>query len=746
MKETPQMSSLPSSLKAVVIYREGALCTRTVTLSPGSERSVRLGGLPLSLEPGSLRAKVTKGDGLRVLDVRPQFDVELADEVNVPEEQKALEAAEEALERLRVRRDRVDTEISELENLRPRFLEPRRGEPPREAPVEAMLALGDFTEARLAGRIEERRSLDRQLEDAQRELELRQRRLHEASTARRTERARLSRVAVVTLSGPVEAPAELSLEYLVPGARWAPNYALRLEKGMTGGTLQLRASVAQATGEDWTGVSLALSTASLSRRADLPELRALKIGRRQEPPPRSGWREPPPGLDELFEAYDNAMSGLPQPPRPSVVAQAPMRPQPKPSARAETAKKGAARGGGGARSGAAVGFAAPGGAPMAGAPPPPPPAPMAMPAASMAAPMAPMAKSVAAPPMARRARAQERRDEYEEETAVELAEEPAAPEEGGYGGDFADLGGLSDAPGPMPAAGLEGALMDYSRLVMLGVSGSNRGRLSPGSPWDFAFVAGISVQIDVVMAAVSRAISSANSVRGLPLPSNCRDVQAINSFDYRYDCAAPVDVPSTGKWTTVPVMTCNVGLTPEYVCVPSVEAKVYRTLQVANRSVHALPAGPVDVTQGDEFLLTTMLPPIPPGADSTHRLGLGVEEAIKVARKTQYKETTGGFLGGSSVLPHDIEIELNNRLGSEALIEVRERVPYASGDEKDLKVEDAESTPKWEVVDKPIDGQVVRGARRWRVKVAPGQSMKLTAQFVIRMPGDKMLVGGNRRA
>lgn len=153
------MSSLPSTLHAVTIYREGALCTRRAHLAPGGERQLRLGSLPLALEPGSLRAKLAKGPaGLRVLDVRPQFDVELADEVDVPEEQKALEAAEAELERLRTRRDRVDTEISELENLRPRFLEPKRGEPPREAPVEAMLALGDFGDARLAPRLEERRT------------------------------------------------------------------------------------------------------------------------------------------------------------------------------------------------------------------------------------------------------------------------------------------------------------------------------------------------------------------------------------------------------------------------------------------------------------------------------------------------------------------------------------------------------------------------------------------------------------
>jgi len=234
-------------------------------------------------------------------------------------------------------------------------------------------------------------------------------------------------------------------------------------------------------------------------------------------------------------------------------------------------------------------------------------------------------------------------------------------------------------------------------------------------------------------------------VQSLSLPAQCNPVTSVRSFDYRYDCGARLDVPSTGKWVLVPVMACAVGLTPEYVCVPSVEPKVYRTLTIANRSTHALLPGPVDVTAGDEFLMTTTLPAIGPGAEQSHRLGLGVEEAIKVARKTQYKETTGGFLGGSTVLPHDVEIEINNRLGAPALIEVRERVPTVDASEKDLKVEEVQSVPPWEKVEGPIDGEIVRGARRWRVTVPPGQTQKLTAQFAIRMPADRMLVGGNRR-
>ena len=93
-----------------------------------------------------------------------------------------------------------------------------------------------------------------------------------------------------------------------------------------------------------------------------------------------------------------------------------------------------------------------------------------------------------------------------------------------------------------------------------------------------------------------------------------------------------------------------------------------------------------------------------------------------------------------------MEIEINNRLNAPALIEVRERVPTVDANEKDLKVEELASTPPWEKVEGPVDGVIVKGARRWRVTVPAGQSLKLSAQFTIRMPADKMLVGGNRRS
>jgi uncharacterized protein (TIGR02231 family) len=295
------------------------------------------------------------------------------------------------------------------------------------------------------------------------------------------------------------------------------------------------------------------------------------------------------------------------------------------------------------------------------------------------------------------------------------------------------------------APGIDAGFLDYERLVMGNVSErSSRGKLRPSGDHELMVLAGLSVQVDVVLAVASRAFSSASAVGGLPLPALYQPVVSFQSFDYRYDCEQRVDVPSTGKWITVPVMTCSVGLALEHVCVPAVEPKVYRTLTVKNASVHALLPGPVDVTAGDEFLLTASLPAIPPGAHDA-RLGIGVEEAIKVARKTTFKESTGGFLGGSTVLPHEVEVEVNNRLGSPAKLEIRERVPVADGSEKDVKVEETAQTPAWEKVDGPVDGVVTPGMRRWKITVPAGQKQTLTSQYTIRIPADRMLVGGNRR-
>ena len=62
------------------------------------------------------------------------------------------------------------------------------------------------------------------------------------------------------------------------------------------------------------------------------------------------------------------------------------------------------------------------------------------------------------------------------------------------------------------------------------------------------------------------------------LPSGTRGLhgvavrEAAGAFDYRYDAPHPVTVPSDRRWHGVQVHAMEVGLSPEYVCVPAEEA------------------------------------------------------------------------------------------------------------------------------------------------------------------------------
>jgi hypothetical protein len=268
-----------------------------------------------------------------VTDVRLDFGATLRRGDELPRQRLDLEDAEDRQSRLRDRRDRLRTEIGEVAAFRAEPPVPRPGDPPRWAPVESILSLAGFIDSRLAVLHRRLRAAEDELDRADHDVDVLRHRLDQVSTALNTGRAEPSVSAVLTLAldraradadtdgdgdtaDPTDSEAEtgtvaVELEYHVPGATWAPVYQLRLDGRTGAGTLVLRACVAQRTGEVWTGVRLGLSTADLLRRADLPELRSLRIGRSQEEPQNLNWREPPAGLEELFAGYDAAVPPAP---------------------------------------------------------------------------------------------------------------------------------------------------------------------------------------------------------------------------------------------------------------------------------------------------------------------------------------------------------------------------------------------------------------------------------------------------
>jgi hypothetical protein len=99
----------------------------------------------------------------------------------------------------------------------------------------------------------------------------------------------------------------------------------------------------------------------------------------------------------------------------------------------------------------------------------------------------------------------------------------------------------------------------------------------------------VHVEVDVIVAQLIACARTAEEVGGLALPAHARPVRvSAGSFDYRYECAQPVEVAATGAWQVVPVAAAAVGVAIQYTTVPSVEPRVYRTVRLENRSPHAL--------------------------------------------------------------------------------------------------------------------------------------------------------------
>ncbi|WP_406264602.1 DUF4139 domain-containing protein [Streptomyces sp. NBC_00191] len=682
-----------STLDSVVVYAQGAVCRRLARGSVPPDGRVRVTGLPRSLDPGSLRARAMGAPGVRVTEARVEVEAE-------PLATGTPDALRREVERLRDeyagaegRRDRQLSLIEEVRALHPVPPARKREDPHRRTPVDAWLGLADFVDERLTALHTRLVELEEALREVEHELTVAADRLDRASTDAPSAHVETTVCAVLTLDGTGD--TEVELEYGVPGAVWVPTYRLTHRQGDGSGRLVLRASVAQRTGEDWAGVRIALATADLRRRTDLPRLRSVRIGRRQPAPAPSGWREPPAGLADLFAAYDAAG------PRPAPIA------GPGPEA---------------------VGAgSAPGPVPP---PPPPPPAPQsyggppsALPVPGGAYGAPPQAFGGGMPDLAQPARSR------------------GAGRPGAGGGSFAGapapmapVAPGSAAPPPPPPAPVaappqpSGAELDYAALVLCGPDeqGGRRGRLFPGSPFD------------PVAAEYRR---RAEAVAALPLPGQAvRPRESAGSFDHRFDATARADIPSDGTWHTVTFGEIPVGLRTEYLCVPSVEQTVYATLVLSNSTDQALLAGPVEVTVDDDFLLTAALPTLASGG--VRRVGLGPAEGIRVTRRTNLHESTSGLRNNTTVLDHRVHVELANRLARPVTVEVRERVPVTS--EPDIRIEERAD---WTA---PEEGtgpdRHAPGTRVWRLDLAAGATAALDGGYEIRIPTGKALVGGNRRS
>ncbi|MBX3248586.1 MAG: DUF4139 domain-containing protein [Myxococcales bacterium] len=714
-------------VEAVTVFRRGATVRRAFAL-PAGVSTVALGPLPRSLEDGSVR--VHEAGGVEVRELTVALGVFGADERLAPADSEALEAARLALAQAEARVATLMGTLGELAKVTMPARRRAKDAAPGPIPAAARLELASFraerTEA-LRVALLEAETARAQAYDRLAVEEVRERR---ASSARQTRADELRKRVDLVLAAPAAEGARLVLEYAVPGASWAPSYALRFDAGMTGARLDRRAYVAQRSGEDWSGVRLVLSTAEPTRWCELPELPSLRIGRRQEVPARRGWRAPPTGADALFADHDaafggpGARQGVRVAPEPLEVA------VPRGVALAEELFETGASFDDDEASPALGGAAPPmpRSAPMppvASPMPPPPAAPAPMRSAG-----APMPQAAAAPMRMEMARKKSR---------------GMPPGFGGGGEQAKESLALDAAPEPEAPSGvaIDVELLAYMRLRLAAIDEPARGKLAPMGRVDALVEALEGRVVGDPRASLYEAERVATQLA--PLPAGATLAAAVDGFDHAFEVGARADVPSDGQWHGVRVVEEELEAEARLVVVPRESDDVFRFAQLHLKGAPLL-RGPADVFVGDRYLLARELGPTPTGG--ALRLGLGVEPAVRVARNVRFEERSAGLMGRSNELVHDVEVEVRSSLPRAAALEVRERVPTPREGDDDVEVREEEVTPAWEAWEPDAsDAPQGRfdGGRRWRLRLEPSATRTLRARWVIRIAAKNELVGGNRR-
>ena len=283
-------------------------------------------------------------------------------------------------------------------------------------------------------------------------------------------------------------------------------------------------------------------------------------------------------------------------------------------------------------------------------------------------------------------------------------------------------------------------LMTYGLLYLPGVGERGRGKLQPQAPLD----AGLralrlrSPYSDVPGRArrlLETALSECRRALQQFVPTGHSIPSGAVQQDYLFVGEHRVELASDCQFHSLPLLRRPLPTHMHWLVVPKITCDVFRQAMIESLPDLALPAGPVDVFVGHDFLATTQLADVTPG--ETFQIGLGVEQSVKVVRNTHFTETTSGMMGGTLQLQHEIKIEAANQLAREVKLEVREALPAVpEGGEIKVKIDSCE--PAWESL-------IHEPGHRWWLRLPAGESRTAKLNYSIEMSSKLELVGGNRR-
>ena len=259
----------------VTVYRGQALVTRAIDVElPADGSEVIVPDLPPNIIPESIYAQAD--NDIKVLSVRYRQEAVREDtREEVRELDDQIEKAQHDLKVATEHLEHVKAQWGMFEKLRDFTVTAERSDLDRGLlsfdPVNSLTRLieGKGTEY-----LQRRLDLEDEIAGYQKDVELLERQRNDLTRGG----SRTEREALIFLSGNGRRQVSLELNYLVAGANWQQQYNLRADPARSLVSVEYNAVVNQSSGEDWSGVTLSLSTAEPTMVAAAPVLEPMLVG------------------------------------------------------------------------------------------------------------------------------------------------------------------------------------------------------------------------------------------------------------------------------------------------------------------------------------------------------------------------------------------------------------------------------------------------------------------------------------
>lgn len=263
----PDEQAAASVIDKVTVYSDRAVVERRaeVELKPG-QSSLVFDDLPERVDPNSLQLRGRGTVTVEDLVFRTKYYAEIPDE-RIKAMQVSRDEAEAKVLEIQDRLNRAVNEKKFLEKIADKVTAAGEKEQAELSP-DKWSQMVKFYRDRLSALDSESRAAERELKAAKAELSRIDQELKRLSSGRQKRKNQ----AVAVLRAASAAKASIVLSYTVLGPSWRPSYDLRVDSERKLLQLSYNASISQNTGEDWSGVSLALSTARAEVGGAQPEL------------------------------------------------------------------------------------------------------------------------------------------------------------------------------------------------------------------------------------------------------------------------------------------------------------------------------------------------------------------------------------------------------------------------------------------------------------------------------------------